>query len=73
MRIRPLWQTGTDHCIVHVMGLTVVNLDVEILIIIMVVIIMGKMGNVANMVNRLHIKMFPNTGTKVIKVPLLWF
>jgi hypothetical protein len=55
------------------MGLTVVNLDVEILIIIMVVIIMGKMGNVANMVNRLHIKMFPNTGTKVIKVPLLWF
>ena len=48
VRIKPLWQTGTDRCMDNVMFMIVVNLGVEIL----VGLVMGKMDNVDNVVIR---------------------
>ena len=50
MQIKPLWQTGTDNCMVNVMVLIVVSLDVETLV--MEIRVMAMVGNVVDVDRR---------------------
>ena len=50
MQIKPLWQTGTDHCMVIVMVLIVVSLDVETLVV--EIRVMAMVGNVVDVDHR---------------------